>query len=134
MIKTIIIAAFTALFGYFLGIYKERSNIKWKEQRETLKKFYKVISELHFEFTNNNLDKLNDFINNDYASMSRFHKNLFKAMVSDFVDILKPPNDEEKFENCDCTSGNVCAKVNLKEKKLKQIIFQCKELIEKDLE
>lgn len=34
------------IIGYFAGIYKERANIKWKEQREALKKLDKYLSKL----------------------------------------------------------------------------------------
>ena len=34
------------IIGYFAGIYKERANIKWREQREALKKLDKYLSKL----------------------------------------------------------------------------------------
>lgn len=46
MTKTIIIAIITALIGYFLGIHKERSNIKWKEKRDALKETYTYLQNL----------------------------------------------------------------------------------------
>ena len=40
MLMNILIALAMAIVGYFLGIFKERSNIKWRERREALKELF----------------------------------------------------------------------------------------------
>lgn len=42
-ITIIFIGLVGTIIGYILGIHKERSNIKWKERREAIKKLYSYL-------------------------------------------------------------------------------------------
>jgi len=44
-IAGIFIGLLGTIIGYFLGVHKERSNIKWKEKREAIKKLYSYLQQ-----------------------------------------------------------------------------------------
>lgn len=94
------------IIGYFARIYKERANIKWREQREALKKLDKYLSKLllvvkqkpHLikEDTKDVISLLEDSL----MFVPKKIRNSFKDFLPNLVSNNEPANIYFSYGNC----------------------------------
>lgn len=86
-----ILTIFGWITGYFAGIYKERSNIKWKEKREALKDTYTYLQNLSQSllldnvFTKDFAEKTETFL----GSVSPILSDKFNKQLKDLIELMQ---------------------------------------------
>jgi hypothetical protein len=78
------------IFGYFFGIYKERSNIKWKEKREALKNLYELLTQIYkYAIQGVSIQELTEIIDKSKNIIYKESSILPKKICKDLDEIFK---------------------------------------------
>lgn len=97
------------IIGYFVGIHKERSNIKWKEEREALKIISKKLTEFNSLPTN--------FAPNSYMGNNEKQelKDLFESFlinIDEIINVLEEQLLHIKSNDLDKKLKQIMTKMN----------------------